>query len=47
MLYECMFIAGVRNIFYDGVLQKATVRLDYTKCTETKERLPMLRNIYI
>jgi hypothetical protein len=43
MFYEHKFIAGVRNIFYDGILEEVRMSLDYTKCTETKERFPMLR----
>jgi len=42
MFYERKFIAGVRNIFYDGMLEEARVSLDYTECTGTKERFPML-----
>lgn len=43
MFYVRKFIAGVRNIFYDGILEKARVSLDYTTRTETKERFPILR----
>jgi len=43
MFYEHKFIAGVRNIFYDGILEEVRVSLDYTKHTETKERFPVLR----
>jgi len=32
------------KIFYDDILEKARVNLDYTKLTETKERCPVLRN---
>lgn len=45
MFYERKFIAGVRNIFCDGILDKVRVSLDYTKCTETTERFPTIRTL--